>query len=341
MRRVTTTRRGLHDKECPHLRHGCCESRPTTVSRRRSGFTLIELLVVIAIIAILIGLLLPAVQQAREAARRTECKNKLKQLALAAHSFHEQHNQFPPGYLGPDPADPFLDITAGGNQPYTGVLTFLLPMLDQKNVYDLIPESQKNWRVQGGTPWFGLAPTLTASETRIPTFVCPSANPYASTDGITSRRHMYRTSTSGTIQRRTLGNSRDWGRTNYVGCAGRLGDLPGFDRFKGVYYNRSKTRFRDITDGTTNVIMFGEFLGDAAAGSETIISRSDSWIATAVMPTAWGLGAPTWYRFSSPHVGVVQFAMSDGSVKAISENIDGTVFRNISAMSDGNVVGEF
>ena len=95
---------------------------------RRHGFTLIELLVVIAIIAILIALLLPAVQQAREAARRTQCRNNMKQIALAAHNFHDDYNRFPPGFLGPQ--NPTDTIDSGGAQPYIATLAFLLPQME-------------------------------------------------------------------------------------------------------------------------------------------------------------------------------------------------------------------
>jgi prepilin-type N-terminal cleavage/methylation domain-containing protein len=98
--------------------------RPVKQSRADRGFTLIELLVVIAIIAILIALLLPAVQQAREAARRTQCKNNMKQLALAAHNFEGTYGNLPPGYLGPDL--PTNDGNIAGS-PYIGPLAHLLP----------------------------------------------------------------------------------------------------------------------------------------------------------------------------------------------------------------------
>ncbi|HTN74437.1 MAG TPA: DUF1559 domain-containing protein, partial [Pirellulaceae bacterium] len=106
----------------------------STLPRARThayGFTLVELLVVIAIIGILVALLLPAVQAAREAARRMQCMNNLKQLGLAAHNFHSAHGKLPPGFLGPVPAQDNI----GGDQ-CIGVLAFLLPYLEQQAVYD-------------------------------------------------------------------------------------------------------------------------------------------------------------------------------------------------------------
>lgn len=174
----------------------------------RSGFTLIELLVVIAIIAILIALLLPAVQQAREAARRTECKNKLKQIVLAAHNFHDVYDRFPPGYLGPDPTG---EITATGNNSYISGLTFLLPFMDQKNVYDIIDPTRLRFDEQGTLPWSSETTTFTAAQARLPLFVCPSTDPYSSSLGIISRVR-YRDRRNGRVadfrQRSAPGNSR-------------------------------------------------------------------------------------------------------------------------------------
>lgn len=107
------------------------------VRPHRHGFTLIELLVVIAIIAILVALLLPAVQQAREAARRTQCKNNLKQLGLACHNFHDTENRFPAGYLGA-PHTVQLQASDLSENQWTGLLPQLLPQLEHRNVYDQI-----------------------------------------------------------------------------------------------------------------------------------------------------------------------------------------------------------
>ena len=101
--------------------------------RRDEAFTLVELLVVIAILGVLIALLLPAVQAAREAARRTQCRNNLKQIGLAAHNFHNTHGRFPPGYLGSTAAVPTkTDIWTG---QHVGALVFLLPYLEQNDIY--------------------------------------------------------------------------------------------------------------------------------------------------------------------------------------------------------------
>src|SRR3954447_24995498 len=146
--------------------------------RRRTGFTLIELLVVIAIIAILIALLLPAVQQAREAARRTQCRNNLKQMGLAMHNYHDVFNCFPPGYLG-YPAAAGQDCSAVRNTaPFAqgwGWGTYLLPYLDQAPLYNSLNPGQKQAVCDNAS-----GPALNAGNPvlqrqLLPVYVCPSA----------------------------------------------------------------------------------------------------------------------------------------------------------------------
>src|SRR5438105_2512858 len=106
----------------------------TRDGKRRDGFTLIELLVVIAIIAVLIGLLLPAVQKVREAANRMSCQNNLKQIGLACHAYDSTHGQFPPGYLGPIPNEREYGADVDRMQ-HAGLLVYLLPYVEQENLY--------------------------------------------------------------------------------------------------------------------------------------------------------------------------------------------------------------
>ena len=183
---------------------------------RPAGFTLVELLVVIAIIGVLVALLLPAVQAAREAARRMQCSNNLKQLGLAAHNFHSALQKLPPGFLGPVPASK----TTSGDQ-CVGVLAFLLPYLEQQTVYDGI---EVDLRVEHRAPyWVNDAPTWTTAQYKLAMFRCPSDNPYASTTGtLTCLNNYYeapKVMQSGhAILNADGGNAL--GRTNYVGVAG-------------------------------------------------------------------------------------------------------------------------
>src|SRR5688572_10325753 len=146
--------------------------------RRRSAFTLIELLVVIAIIAILIGLLLPAVQKIREAANRMSCSNNLKQIALAAHNYESANGVLPPGYLGPYPR---LGIENTIEFQNVGALAILLPYVEQDNVARqfLAPFPADYLSVTAVYPaWSQNTAASAAANARIKTYLCPSDNPY-------------------------------------------------------------------------------------------------------------------------------------------------------------------
>ena len=141
--------------------------RPEPKLRRESGFTLIELLVVIAIIAVLIALLLPAVQQAREAARRTQCKNNMKQLALAVHNFEASNSTIPSGELGPKGFVPY------DKQSFASPLVFLLPFIDQANLYQTLERDQLKVDLFGQDYWFWVDGCYNASLKKLPGFLCP------------------------------------------------------------------------------------------------------------------------------------------------------------------------
>ena len=215
---------------------------------KKRGFTLIELLVVIAIIAVLVSLLLPAVQQAREAARRTTCKNNLKQIGLALHNYHDVYNTFPPGWVFDATRTP---ANFGGNQ--WGWNAFILPYMDQANVYNQI---NFNVGFAGGLDAAGadLAETAGTSlhgieNTILPILVCPSNRALPLT--------YYRGNGTTNSGARALG-----GRSNYVGCNGGLftdQTSPSFLTAQGgTFGGNSKVGIRNMTDGTTNVILVGE-----------------------------------------------------------------------------------
>ncbi len=289
---------------------------------RRPGFTLIELLVVIAIIAVLIGLLLPAVQKVREAANRMSCANNLKQIALGAHNYQSTHSKLPPGFLGAAPV-----FGAGGNfnnYQHVGVLVYLLPYVEQDNLYRQIQSAvpadyldpEKVYPI-----WSSYPAVWTAAQTRIKGFLCPSDDPYTASLAPYQAYYTSDNRTSFTVigQRPTRpdGSHANLGRTNYAGVAGYGGRVANSSAqtFIGAFANRTATDIGQITssDGTSNLFLFGETLAGESVGARF---RSATWISTGALPTGWGLINPSqWYVFSSKHAGVVQFALGDGSVR--------------------------
>ncbi|ADG68925.1 protein of unknown function DUF1559 [Planctopirus limnophila DSM 3776] len=331
----------------------------------RRGFTLVELLVVVAIIAMLISLLLPAVQQAREAARRAQCQNKLKQIALAAFNFEETFGYLPPGYnaAGTEPSGNIISAT-GITGSRTGPFPHMLPFFDQGAVYNTINRNQIDPDVSTTTQtfWTNEATTRTAAFTRLPILICPSStpNPYDSTLQVNTALITFR-STSGTAATfvangtpvaSTLGGqpARNLGRTSYAGVAGWAGfiEAPTLDKYKGVFFRRSKTKLRDITDGTTNTLLFGEVRGD---WRNEILYQSSAWMGTNSMPMCFGTVANNYYagsgqtllyRFASAHPGMAMFALADGSVRPFSINMDQVILRqSLSGIGDADVVGEY
>jgi len=316
--------------------------------RANEGFTLVELLVVIAIIGVLIALLLPAVQMAREAARRARCENRLKQLGLAAHSFHGVHRRFPPGYVGTKARSgpPTTDAQ------WVGLLVFLFPFCEQGAVYDSIDADRADYGdvslfdvdavmqtpAPEIAPWFWRNEAWRVAHHGIGQLLCPSAA------GDEPNRDMglfLHTSYMGEgLGRlwiaRIPGVGGDLGRTNYLGVAGGMGVVgyEPWDRWRGVYTNRSETSFRSIRDGSSNTLMFGE-----AAGGKPQPEFFYAWAGCGAMPTAWGLAdrdTDGWTQFSSHHPGVVQFCLADGSVKGLSRQIDQHgAFLPLSSIEDG------
>jgi len=159
--------------------------------RPRAGFTLIELIVVIAIIAILIGLLLPAVQKIREAANRMKCSNNLKQISLAAHNYESANGVLPPGYLGPYPT---LAAASGDDTQNLGVLAIILPFIEQDNVYRqlLAPFPSDYTSLTAVYPaWYTNATALSVAAARINTYLCPSDDPYSNNLGTYIKMHTW------------------------------------------------------------------------------------------------------------------------------------------------------
>ena len=326
---------------------------------RRRGFTLIELLVVIAIIAILIALLLPAVQQAREAARRTQCKNNLKQIGLALHNYHDAFGLFPYSTS----ADGSL-TASGAPIPFANVLNhrgwmFLLPYFDQAPLYNTINFSLPTGSyvrgsgalVGGGVP----AVNAKAVSTVLPMLLCPSD------DG--NPRY-----TGGTVNYVIDGAQRQFqgAKTSYDFSVWRYSS---WMRMWAVLKNRpdtrlfgldSASRIRDVKDGTSNTVAvcegtlevkngvantwgYSKWVGngiDLAASEGINFWRCCPW---RTPPDADNRAGSTrnWGAPGSVHTGGMHVLMADGSVHFISENIDDRTRRNLAFINDSNPIGEF
>lgn len=228
--------------------------------KRRHGFTLIELLVVIAIIAILVALLLPAVQQAREAARRTQCRNNMKQLGIAVHNYHDVYSTTPlflSNY-------PFFRGSGGGQ---FSTFAYLLPFMDQAPLYNSIDFDQRGYIVAVGDP----VPTdarrganVEAGKTILSMLMCPSEN--GVNPGFTSAQCNYavnygwpRSATGPTGTERGVQSASEWGKPNgFVNVA--VGFVPTSSIAHGAATVDARVRFRDITDGLSNTAAYAEVL---------------------------------------------------------------------------------
>jgi len=311
----------------------------------RPGFTLIELLVVIAIIAILIGLLLPAVQKVREAAARMSCSNNLKQLGVAAHNYHSAYGMLPPGYHGPQPNIhyPLAGHLDSGNPKWVGVLVYLLPYFEQDNIYRQL-RTMNDSSYMGN--WWGTNPDWTLAHSSIKILLCPS-DPVPQGDQSTGSAALFHSYDSGPPEGAEGAvmyyfTDRTLGKTNYTGVAG-----PGWNDgsiaapsagganyrpYTGIFTNRSKVALLHIIDGSSNTMMFGEGLGGQTPG---VRDFQWTWMGSGAMATFQGLRPCTplpagtngnndtrcnWASFSSMHTGgLVQFCFGDGSVRGVRQ----------------------
>lgn len=351
------------------------------LSRKRArGFTLIELLVVIAIIAILISLLLPAVQQAREAARRTQCRNNLKQIGLALHNYHDVYNQFPLGigYVQ-GPNNPLFGNPQNSNvdDGNTHVWTEgILPYMDQANIYaginssaPIIAPVDLTFAIGGAPATYNPASygvdNVSATDHVIPAFICPSTPRGDNKVGSFDWGAGLNVALTG-LGIELRGGAMDYPATSATGgavstAAGSTSG--GSDSARGVLSDEQYIGIRHIIDGTSNTSFLAE-----RAGAPTLYRKGQVVPGTVVVGGTWNdpfLGA-NYFRGSlydgtnvgtgtcvlnctnerlgggySFHTGVVMFALADGSVRGVSENTDtGTVGRLIS-YAGGEILGEF
>lgn len=283
---------------------------------RRRGFTLIELLVVIAIIAILIALLLPAVQQAREAARRSTCKNNMKQLGLALHNYHDTHRVFPPAAIAPGMSDCNL-ITVQDSILNHTCYQMLLPFLDQAPLYGNYNFNLPSGRALfAGTNCTHTAPTSDqygVAVSPIPIFRCPSdpgddrqvttSIPYHQNPG-------WRTSYGVASSFNDYGWGASWNAKT--------------DTTKGALGPNGAARMRDITDGTSNTILLIEtpFVKVSTAYGPFWNAYSHTFF---IQVNGYGINssspAQPWAA-GSLHVGGCHVLMGDGAVRFVSENVN-------------------
>jgi prepilin-type N-terminal cleavage/methylation domain-containing protein/prepilin-type processing-associated H-X9-DG protein len=320
-------------------------------SRRfRAAFTLIELLVVIAVIAILIALLLPAVQKVREAANRTQCVNNLKQIGLGYQNYHGSFNTFPPG---------------ANNNPATthGWGLYLLPYIEQDNLY-----RQYTLTAPFATGVGGPANNQTVSSTNVKTFRCPS-NPGAN-DGPYTYTLVYFVSITWNAAAADYGPVRgiNSGLATFAGIPGTA--------YNGVLLPDQGTRIPDVTDGTSNTVLIAEIAGrpslwragvrqtspqtyysgaggwnDATSGNFTLYgSPADGGTNCTTLPTT-PCAAPATrscvvncsneYGLYAFHPGTANVVLTDGSVRPVSANIDARILGSLVTRANGEVLGDF
>jgi len=294
----------------------------------RVGFTLIELLVVIAIIAILIALLLPAVQQAREAARRTQCKNNLKQIGLATHNYHDVHNCFPPAAL---------------SGPPIGWQVSILPSLEQTGVYNQFDFSKRS-------PWNVFKDI---AKQRMAGYLCPSGSGETDTtvgtqNGLFGLHYMAVLGPKGTNP--VSNTAYDWYQPTAAAVQGGLSRGGIFGDFNKVW------SFRDITDGSSNCLAIGEQSWmksnairfwcrsivappNAGAGSADHTMGNARNIDFAINAVPFNSGTVKFNdtSFGSDHTGGAHFLIGDGTVRFLSQNMDIGIYKSLASRSGSEV----
>ncbi|MEW4563189.1 DUF1559 domain-containing protein [Bremerella sp. JC770] len=325
------------------------------LTKMRRGFTLVELLVVIAIIGVLIALLLPAVQQAREAARRMQCTNQQKQLALAMHNYHDTHGTLVPGARmkgnsggGTGPTDPVSNVSWIDHGSW---YIMILPFIEQNGLDSLINHNR---------PWAGTSHNSAARQVQVSMLGCPSDKMIKTCLGTTAEAN-YSTWTGSYVV--------NFGNTNYGQTTQDSLDFQG-----APFRQQEGQRFRDIPDGLSNTLMTSEVITSQQTTNNLIVSEisyakggqmftgfltpnssaPDQSTRGCPLDTSWTnvascvLLASNWDSIQevviaprSRHPGGVNATLCDGSVRFFSETIDTIAWRSLSSAQGGEVIGEY
>lgn len=316
---------------------------PLALARRRHGFTLVELLVVIAIIGVLVALLLPAVQAAREAARRSQCSNNLRQMGLALHNYHDTQMAFPINYRP-------KGTTGAADYATWSWMQGILPYIEQANLYNTLSVSER----------MSLPNNLQVANTPVKTYLCPS-------DGLTRGGMMGGRSDSGGTKavqnyKACSGaawnwafvntNNMRWGPTESNGltkCDGLMcSNSQGTPPSDMSWVSKNMTRIATVSDGTSNTFAIGEAI--PAWSNWTWWYCQNAAVASCGLPLNYQRGitkletnAANWnnnYGFYSLHPSGANFGMCDASVRFVPDNISLTSYRALATTEGGETVTE-
>jgi hypothetical protein len=251
----------------------------------------------------------------------------------------------PPGYLGPRPARSVASdsgIINDYDNQQIGLLAYLLPFIEESNIYSGIePKMLDVKRVPKYLIWTLHVPTWRAANNTTPMVSCPTAPPDPPSVGVLFFLNTYYRASEENLVVESGPYPPLFGRylgtTNYIGSAGPYGvvDIPALDRFRGVFTNRSQTKFAQISDGSSQTLLIGEAIGALRSGE---ISHAHSWMGCGSLPLSSGFGdTSSWSNFNSLHPDAVGFCFADGSVHYLATSIDEKVLFALGGISEGDL----